>query len=278
MFETEKIISITDIVVGIIGIGFVGDALKASFSSNNITVHAYDKFKKIGSFDSATQSQILFLALPTLYKDEIIGYDKSALCEVSARLQDCGYKGLVIIKSTVEPGTTDKLADIYNLKFIHNPEFLTARTARIDFDNQSHVVLGKSRNVSNDEMQVLSDFYSWYYPKAEISCCLSSESEAMKIMVNTFYAAKVQIFNEFYLYCNNKEISYNIVKDLMIKNGWINPMHTTVPGPDGKLSYGGACFPKDSSALLADMKRIDSPHMVLTAIKQERDLMRATQL
>ena len=44
----------------------------------------------------------------------------------------------------------------------------------------------------------------------------------------------------------------------MLKNGWINPMHTTVPGPDGQLSYGGFCFPKDTNALLQFMKTENS--------------------
>ncbi len=38
--------------------------------------------------------------------------------------------------------------------------------------------------------------------------------------------------------------------DLMLKNNWINPMHTKVPGNDGQLSYGGKCFPKDTKALV----------------------------
>jgi len=263
------------LTIGIIGIGFVGDALLSSFENKGIKVNPYDKYKGIGSFETALSSNMIFLALPTLYKDELEAYDKTALHEVSKNLQEANFKGLVIIKSTVEPGTTESLADKYKLKYVHNPEFLTARTARADFENQSHIVLGRSSRVSEEEMQVLVDFYSWYYPKATMSTCLATESESMKIMVNTFYSVKVQIFNEFYLYCKEKEIDYEVVKNLMLKNGWINPMHTTVPGPDGQLSYGGACFPKDTSALLADMRRIGSSCQVLAATKKERDEMRS---
>ena len=60
----------------------------------------------------------------------------------------------------------------------------------------------------------------------------------------------------------------------MLKNGWINPMHTNVPGPDGKLSYGGFCFPKDTNALLNHMKRMNTPHNVLQATIDERNVMR----
>ena len=61
---------------------------------------------------------------------------------------------------------------------------------------------------------------------------------------------------------------------MMLKNGWINPMHTNVPGPDGQLSYGGLCFPKDTNALNEFMKRNDIPHRVLDATIGERNEMR----
>ena len=60
----------------------------------------------------------------------------------------------------------------------------------------------------------------------------------------------------------------------MLKNKWFTPHHTNVPGPDGKLSYGGACFPKDTSALFEFMKRLDTPHMVLESVVNERNSMR----
>jgi UDP-glucose 6-dehydrogenase len=85
---------------------------------------------------------------------------------------------------------------------------------------------------------------------------------------------KVQIFNEFYGLCQKLNVDYNNVTKMMLLNGWINPMHTQVPGPDGKLSYGGACFIKDTKALLAQMLHEDTPCAVLEATIEERDLMR----
>jgi UDP-glucose 6-dehydrogenase len=60
----------------------------------------------------------------------------------------------------------------------------------------------------------------------------------------------------------------------MLKNGWIHPMHTKIPGPDDNISYGGACFPKDTKALLHYMKEIEVPHEVLDACVREREKMR----
>jgi len=61
----------------------------------------------------------------------------------------------------------------------------------------------------------------------------------------------------------------------MLSNSWINPMHTTVPGPDGQLSYGGLCFPKDTNALNELMKSLGTPNQVMDAVIQERNSMRS---
>ena len=122
-----------------------------------------------------------------------------------------------------------------------------------DFKNQKHIVLGITEGI---DYQPILDLYQQYYPEAEISCCTTTESEFMKIFVNSFYAQKVQIFNEFYQLCQRVDnCEYQNISELMLKNGWINPMHTQVPGPDGLPSYGGACFPKDTNALLHFMKK-----------------------
>jgi len=60
----------------------------------------------------------------------------------------------------------------------------------------------------------------------------------------------------------------------MLKNNWINEMHTNIPGPDGKISYGGMCFPKDTQALVAYMNSKKSPNKVLKAVINERNDMR----
>lgn len=259
--------------VGIIGVGFVGDAILNSFQTLGIDVKPYDKYKNIGTFKDTLNSNIIFLCLPTLYSQEKGEYDKSALHEICKELQNEHFSGPVVIKSTVEPGTSEHLSKLYNLHIIHNPEFLTARTAREDFHKQTHIVLGSTSIGGEDDINTVKNFYTKYYT-AEISICKSWESEAMKSFANSFYAMKVQIFTEYYLLCHKEGTDYNKVVSLMLKNGWINPMHTKIPGPDGQISYGGACFPKDTQALLHHMQRLDSPHAVLEACVKERDTMR----
>lgn len=242
--------------IGIIGLGFVGEAMLQSFRAKNIDVTGYDKYKNggIGDFNDIINCDIVFLCLPTLFSDETQTYDKTSIHEVCINLEQSNYKGVVVLKSTVEPETTNKLADKYNyLKIFHNPEFLTARTAFEDFHNQTHIVIGYGPNVNNGDLR-LTHFYSEYYPNAEISICSAIESESMKIFCNSFYASKIMLFNEYYLICQKNGSDFNKIKSIMLKNKWINEKHTDVPGHDGLLGYGGACFPKDIKALLSYMK------------------------
>lgn len=261
--------------VGIIGVGFVGSVIKKSFELKGLTVKAYDKYKKCDTFEECLNSEIIFIAVPTQYNEKNKEYDKSCIYEVCSNLSNCSYKGLVVLKCTVEPNTTNILIkNNPKLKIIHNPEFLSVSTAFEDFHYQNHIVLGKGININEDEIKLLSDFYKKHYTQAEISICSSTESECMKIFCNSFYSVKVQLFNELYLLCQNDKCNYSKVLDLMLKNGWINPMHTQVPGPDGKLSYGGLCFPKDTNALLSYMKKSNCPHKVLESTINERNSMR----
>jgi|LakMenEpi03Aug12_release.lakeMendotaPanAssembly.Ray.scaffolds.fasta_scaffold201509_2 UDPglucose 6-dehydrogenase len=269
-----------NIKIGISGLGFVGSALLKSFELKGYTINntliVYDKYKDngIGKFDDLINTNILFLCLPTQFNTNSKSYDIDSIKETLELLHNSLFHGVVVIKSTIEPGTTNILANKYNLDIVHNPEFLTARTAFIDFHNQKHIVLGKSSNCDDNKLMLVKNFYKLHYPDAILSLCSSSESECMKIFLNSFYAIKVQYFTEIYLLCNKLGIEYNNVKDLMLKNGWITPMHTTIPGPDGSISYGGLCFPKDTSALLYFMENLDVPHSVLEATITERNNMR----
>jgi UDPglucose 6-dehydrogenase len=262
--------------IGIIGIGVVGNAVYKSFRNKNMeNLYIYDKYKNLGSLDKLYDADIIFLCLPTPYNNELKSYEKSAIYEICENLKENHYKNLVVIKSTIEPETSENLSTKYSYSICHNPEFLTANTAYEDFENQKHIVIGKTKNCKKENFENLINFYKKYYPNAEISLCNSTESELMKLGVNNFYSVKIQFFNELYLLANSLDnIDYNKIKDLMIKNGWIHPMHTNVPGPDGKMSYGGMCFPKDTNALLQYMKKIGSPCKVLEATIDERNILR----
>ena len=215
------------------------------------------------------------MSLPTLFNSSLGEYDKTSLYEVCELFHKHKYQGTVVIKSTVEPETINILSDEYpSLNIMHNPEFLTARTSFEDFHKQSHIVLGKGKNCSDEAYEKVVKFYSKNYKDIKISKCDSIESETMKCFVNCFYSVKVQFFTELYLTCQHTGGNFNTVVSLMLANGWINPMHTNVPGPDGSISYGGACFPKDMNAMNEYMKRSNICNNIFDATIKERNQMR----
>ena len=268
--------------VSIIGLGFVGSSMFKSFEIKNLkpneNLFGYDKYKNdgIGTLEECLNTNIMFLCLPTQYNTLKGEYDKTNIYQVCDLLEKNNYSGIIVIKCTVEPETTNNLCLRYKtLSFVHNPEFLTARTAFEDFHNQTHIVLGKSDNCSQEKLENLKSFYNELYPNAEISLCSCLESESMKIFCNCYYSVKVQFFTEIYLLCQKNNCDYEKVKNMMIKNNWINPMHTTIPGPDGQISYGGLCFPKDTNALLKYMEKLNTPHKLLESSIDERNEMRS---
>ena len=106
-------------MISVIGLGFVGGSMKKSFELKGESVIGYDKYKEnTDSFEDCLKSDIAFLALPTIYDEDKMTYDKSAIHEVCGDLEKNKYQGIVVIKSTVEPTTTEGLAQKYNLKFV----------------------------------------------------------------------------------------------------------------------------------------------------------------
>ena len=269
-------------IIGIIGLGFVGNAMQESFTLKGVQdIKVYDKFKNggIGKLEDCLSCNILFLALPTIYDESSGCYDREPIIETCNYLIHNNFNGAVVVKSTIEPETLNELAIEFNtLHFIHNPEFLTAINAFDDFHNQSHIVLGQGTNCSDKNLNNVISFYKKYYQNADISTCSTIESESMKSFVNCFYAVKVQFFTEIYLLCQKNNCDFNKVRKMMLKNDWIHPNHTQIPGPDGDISYGGLCFPKDTNALTKYMERKNSPNQVLNATIKERNSMRSDNL
>ena len=134
----------------------------------------------------------------------------------------------------------------------------------------------ETSNTNNiiDKINYLLKFFSHYFPLAKISMCSSTESESVKLFCNSFYATKIQYFTEIKLLCDKLDIDYDNVKNLMISNNWINPMHTDVPGPDGNISFGGACFPKDIQALNSVFNKLHISNAVIDSVVKENKMMR----
>ena len=163
-------------------------------------------------------------------------------------------KPIYIIKSTIIPGSTELLLNKYkNLKIIFSPEFLTERRAKLDMLTQSRIILGGNK-IYVDEVEKL---FLKRFKNKNIIKTDSKTAELIKYMNNTFFATKVSIMNEFKLVCD--AIGANWVEALngFSSDGRIGDSHLNVPGHDGKLGYGGTCFPKDVSSFLKFAEKLN---------------------
>ena len=262
--------------IGIIGLGVVGNSIYSTFKKKNINVMGYDKYNSRGNItklDEILSCEILFLCLPTPFDEKLKSYNKEALDETMLFLHNKKYNGFILIKSTVEPTVCDNYYNQYNnLKILHNPEFISAISAEKDFENQKYTLIGKTNIDENINMVI--DFYKKYFININIIINTSLETEVTKIAANSFYATKIQYFNEIYDLCNKTNCNYNIVRDMMLESGWINKMHTNVPGSDGKFSYGGMCFPKDTSAYYNFLKKNSEYYEIAKATVEQNKSIR----
>ena len=235
--------------VGVIGNGFVGEAISFAFSSvSEMYVYDIDPSRCLNDLDSVHNCDFVFICVPTpMHKDG--SQDLSYVENVFEKATDVP---VYILKSTVLPGTTDRLSKKYpNFKIVFSPEFLTERTAKLDMLTQSRIILGGDHKLTEKVKTLLNSRFKIQ----NIIQTDSKTAELTKYMNNTFFATKVSIMNEFKLICDKIGANWKDALKGFVSDGRIGDSHLNVPGHDGKLGYGGTCFPKDVNAFLSFSKK-----------------------
>ena len=240
-------------MIGIIGRGFVGSAVQFGFSPNvgfdeKIRVYDKDPSKSTHTLENVVnKSEIVFISIPTpSFSNGKINLDLLDNC-LNDINKISNKKAIFLIRSTVIPGTTRKLAEKYPLKLVFNPEFLTERSAKLDFINQSRVVLGGNLY----EVDKVADLYIRRFGKSLPIIKTNYESaELIKYMTNTFLATKISFLNDMKILSEKSGCVWEDVIDGFIRDGRIGNSHLNIPGPDGKFGFGGSCFPKDIQAII----------------------------
>ena len=258
-------------MIGIIGQGFVGNAIYQRFK-NYYDVKTYDLDKsKCNSSEDETYSQdIIFICLPTpMNPNGSCNID--LIEETIANIAITGKAKIVVIKSTVSPGTTARLNSLYNnLNIVFNPEFLTEINAVEDFNNTTRVILGGPRPATTE----LKRIYRKVFAQAHIIKTGSTHAEMIKYVTNTFLATKVSYANEIYQICKGLNLDYDKVIEYATLDERLGKSHWQVPGPDGDFGFGGHCLPKDLNSLLYIADNLDVNTNVLDAVIETNDRVR----
>jgi len=267
--------------IGIIGNGFVGKATKLLFS--NVDSFIYDINPKLCEPVGLTLSKMLdkclviFICVPT-------PMDRNGKCcldfveGVYKELLDAGMKqkeNIVVLRSTVPAGTSDKYG------FCFMPEYLTELNWRDDVLATKQVFLGLSKDILNNAdktkniAELFKDLLNFESSKKLCRQVVTSDTltfELQKIFCNSFLATKVGFCNEFKEFCDrlcldepNGKVYNRLISNLR-HDDRLGTSHFAVPGPDGQNGFGGTCFPKDIHSLESQMKIVNNPSPIISAV------------
>tara|TARA_B100000575_G_scaffold17377_1_gene12101 strand:- start:283 stop:1089 length:807 start_codon:yes stop_codon:yes gene_type:complete len=233
--------------IGIIGYGVVGKAADNTLSKVYETVK-YDKYQNLDSFHSLISCKFVFVMVPTPFDCEKNEVNLEAVVKSLEKLDSLKFKNIVIIKSTIPPGSCKIFSKRFNLKIVFNPEFLReSTTPDEDFENQETIVIGTNSNKDFDSVkemyQKVAVSHAKYYHTS------LSEAEMIKTAQNTMLASRVALANMIFDACEKNGVDYQKIKEIAFDNFEIlGPHMVEVPGPDGERGFGGKCLPKDIRA------------------------------
>jgi len=251
--------------VGIVGMGMVGMAYKEALTRKGFELKCYDKYIKntynYNTMDVIYETDVVFLCLPTIPKENG-QLDISPIDDVITKLHNRDYKGLVILKSTVLPGTTKELRHSSKLNIVHSPEYLAEATAVYNVLNPERIVLGVPDDKVNTDL-----FYKIHYVfLTSITKVDSNTSEFSKFMENAFFATKVTFANEMNEIAKVYDADYDTAKDILYKCSMVGNNHLKI---NSKKNYGGHCLPKDVKQLIKDLEvTFNIKSLVLSQIQE----------
>ncbi len=245
--------------IGVVGRGFVGSAVQFGFSPQvgcdaEVRVYDIDPSKSTHTLEeTVNESDFVFLSVPTPSNGDgsinidILDNALNNINEVSER------QNAILVRSTVIPGTTQKFQMKYtDLNLLFNPEYLTERSAKFDFINQSRFIIGSGEAmISKMCSENLADLFRDRFGESISILETNYETaEMIKYMNNCFFATKVSFMNEMYKVAEKSNVDWEQAVSGFVTDGRVGHTHLDVPGPDGKFGFGGSCFPKDVRAMI----------------------------
>lgn len=234
---------ITITKIGIIGAGFVGGAIATAYP--DAIVLDIDPSRGAATYNDIKQCSSIFVCVPSPQLEDG-RCDSSILESVLQNLE--GYRGTIISKVTATPDIYKRLSDKYpNLVYV--PEFLTAANAYRDFSRTEFLIVGGSTLAYMHEAVRAIEIVLMRSIEF-IKLCSIEEAAFAKYAINSFLATKVVFMNELEKLSKSLNLDFSLIAQMMTLDKRIGNSHMQVPGPDGQYGFGGACFPKDTSAFV----------------------------
>jgi UDPglucose 6-dehydrogenase len=249
--------------IGLIGRGTVGKAVYEGLQHLGHQMSFFDPAYEGSTLADILDTECVFICVPT-NQAENGDCDTSIVEKVVAELDQAGYKGLVSVKSTVVPGTSDRLATEHpNLRVCSVPEFLRAKTALADFMyNHDLLIIGSHRD---EDFEMIKEIHG-NLPKA-VSCVKPTEAEVVKYFNNVNHSVQIIFANIAYDVCKSLGVDYNNVYNAIIKRECFNPAYLMCN--DNLRGFGGHCLPKDTSAWANLVKKLGLNYTMIAAVQED---------
>lgn len=253
-------------LIGIIGYGVVGQAIGHSFKMQGHRIAHYDKYlNESTTISELTAADCIFVCVPTNNVNNTC--DTSIVKSTVETLAELNYTGIIIIKSTVVPGTTQKLIDQYpDLKLSFVPEFLRQDNASDDFQNLTKtLIVGTTRD---DDFKFISNLHRPFSPDA--INITPTEAEIVKYFSNNYNSMRVVFANAYYEVCKKIGASYNNILSAAVTLPNIQSDLYLKCSP-GQRGYEGKCLPKDTQAFNSFLKELNLPIELFNAIINDNE-------
>ena len=250
--------------IGIVGLGVVGTACKNGFEKIGHKVK-YDDVKFYTNIEDVLDTEVCFVSVPTP-SNEDGSCDISIVEEVVGQLNDLKYKGVLAIKSTVEPGTNKEFREKYkNLRLYFVPEFLRERCATEDFIyNHNILVIGAEDEDAFNTIKEAHGDLPVHTVKVN-----PLEAELVKYFSNNYKALRITFANSFYKLCQELGANYDVVKDAFLFHGVGEGHYLNVNKEFG--GFGGTCLPKDTKGLAFLIEKLGLDLNIFKTVVEEND-------
>jgi len=244
------------IVIGVVGhTGAVGSRVFSYFRKKKYKTLGVSRIenhkKKEAEINKLQKADIVFICVPTPFSYRKKTPDVSAVCECVLAI---GMSKTVVIKSTVLPGTTERLQKLRpDLKLYFNPEFLSRKTARKDFEKPDRQIVGYTKKSKLGTLEIVR-----ILPKGTYSALMkSTEAELVKYAHNVFGSMSITYANHLYDVSKALNASYSkIYKAFTALEDLKGLRRYGTIHHNKKRGFGGPCFPKDINSFLEFCKQI----------------------
>ena len=267
----------------VVGYGYVGKAM-TDMLLRKYDIDIYDPNKIVGWKHEAHNHEAYTVKMENYLEDQ---YDLIVVCVPTPSDSDGSCNtgivekviketngDLYLIKSTVEPETTESLMNKTGKSIVFSPEYVGESKYFNSYfpDNMIEVPFVILGGREDDTQEIVDILLPILGPEKKYIQMSSLEAEIAKYMENTFFSMKITYCQEMFDLCESVGADWHKVREGWLADPRINPMHTAVFRND--RGFGGKCLPKDTKALVRYCQKSGSPSAILEAVLEKNKKLR----